>query len=242
MKKLSLLPVALLTIPLPLMGRAGASATQHACNVVEIAIWDEFVSSGKALPNAWEEIQLIADMRRKSGEQNPDLLMKINTLAIVPGGPAIGESQRIRRDRWNNNIFAISRTELFDNAKDPSVQGGRFALIVKPDKSEIATHWLPETEAKEILAQLKGFEPAKQPLAFESAAELVRIERESRDALVKDFRKLSAGDKRSAAQTHPGDFEKDGWILRSFALWPVIALAVIGTGVAGIMMLQRAKH
>lgn len=241
MKKVLLLPVALLTLSLPLMGRVSASATQHACNVVEIAIWDEFVSSGKALPDAWEEIQLIADMRRKSGEQNPDLLVKINTLAIVPGGPAIGESQRIRRDRWNSNIFAISRTELFDNAKDPSVEGGRFALIVKPDKSEIATHWLPETEAREILGQLEGFDPAKQPLAFENAGELVRIERKARDALVKDFRSQLARDKGSASQTHARGFEKDGSPFHSFYLWLIAALMISSAIVVVVAMRRKAK-
>jgi hypothetical protein len=171
----------LVTIPL-LLGRSEMTQAKYACNMVELAIWDEFLSEGKDLPTSWNEIQSIQDIKRTISTQNLSTLEHINALAFVPQAPIIQAGMGISINNSNRKLFAIGRAEEFHTQKSQSNNDpqdkGRYAILVAPDNSEISSSWIPEPEAQIIFKQLKGFDPTKQSLAFDKVEQLKRDIRE----------------------------------------------------------------
>jgi hypothetical protein len=68
-------------------------------------------------------------------------------------------------------IFAMNRVPCFDkilSQNGPNNRhGGRFLFLVNMEGNDCNPRWVPELEVQFILKQLKGFDPGKQPLAFQ---------------------------------------------------------------------------
>lgn len=157
----------------------------HICRNIEFSLVDDFLIPGKPLPSSFDEMPLV----RQLMENSPSQIALINTLAIVPNTHEIESGQGILRDRWGRRLFAISRTWNYDYSKEGAnkrspMDGGRFAIMISPDQSSAAPSWIPEPEARLILQQVDGFDPAKQPLSFldlaQAAAEKSRNQRDPR--------------------------------------------------------------
>lgn len=188
----------------PLYGAVRFTATHSACNDIGLSIYDEFIEAGKKLPSSWDEFAIIREIKSNSLKQNSETAKKINTLAIVPASPAIREEQGIIRSRWNQRLFAISRTWNFDYTKTKSgsdpVHGGRFAILITPDKSSVFTEWIPETEVQIILRQLGDFDPKNQPLAFENLEQVVREKENRKEPTITDLKESHEKKPKSGTQ------------------------------------------
>ena len=60
-------------------------------------------------------------------------------------------------------LFAIARRPDGDLPKI-----GRQVILIRQEDLGCITTWIPESEAQFILKQIKGFDPEKQPLAFQN--------------------------------------------------------------------------
>lgn len=145
-----------------------ATITLGICRDISMSLKDDFIDQGKSLPASFEDFPML----KSSVEKYPGILKHLNTLAIVPNAPIIGEELGISRSLSGRRIFAISRNVSFDYAKnkyssDP-VKGGRYIVAIESPSQDYPGSWISEPEAQIIFKQLKGFDPAKQPLAFQN--------------------------------------------------------------------------
>lgn len=114
---------------------------------------------------------------------DPTELAILNTFAFVPDAPLIEMSQGVSQMRGGMRLFAIGRKAVFDYsnvAHDPEPsKGGRFAILIAADGSDILATWVPEPEVRKILSQVKSFDPAAQALPFPNAEgdERAQVER-----------------------------------------------------------------
>ncbi len=167
--------------------------TLGICRRLAMIVWDEVIREGHTLPESWDEIPGIGRIRNDPSVMNPSELAIINTLAIVPHAPEIVPEPGISRDHSERRLFVIGRKSSFDHAPsdhnfDP-LKGGRFAILVAPDASDIVATWIPEPEARIILKQIEGFDPSAQSLAFKNIAQLEFEKEERHQRLMKDARK-----------------------------------------------------
>lgn len=168
-----------------LLGRSEMTEAKFACNMVEAAVWSDFLSNGKNLPSAWDQIPSVLDMRNNISTQNFDNLRQINSFAIVTNAPIIQAEPGILKNHSDRRLFSISRTREFYDKKSKLSNEistmGRYAIFVSPDNSGITSSWITEPEAQIILKQLKDFDPAKQPIAFENLSQVARDEKAAQD-------------------------------------------------------------
>jgi hypothetical protein len=95
------------------------------------------------------------------------LIKSANSFALVPGAPSIREQQGISRSYYGNRLFLISReeTSIRTGAR------GRCVILIRPEglnskPLQTFSYFVPEVEAQLILKQIPGFDPKKQPIAF----------------------------------------------------------------------------
>ncbi len=151
-----------------LIGRSDMTQAMAASRDLEFMIVVEFLSEGKELPSAWNDIHGIQEMRMNIANQNKDKLLMLNNLALVPGAPLIRSEEGIQMNHQGYRLFAISRTTNFDEKSELNQsEGARYAVLVSMESSEVMSSRIPEPEARLILQQIDGFDPEKQPLAFE---------------------------------------------------------------------------
>lgn len=191
MKHLSIIIIILFPVMQPLFARSEMTQAKHACNLIELALWDELLSEGKDLPASWDEIPIINHMKRNASTQNLSVIEHINALALVPGTPLIRSESGISPDRSNKKLFAISRDAgrhaAKPNADDEPTDTGRYAIFVAKDNRKTESIWIPELEAQLILKQIEGFDPGKQPRAFENVEQIARDKQAEQEKLNDEF-------------------------------------------------------
>ncbi len=192
MKRNLIIIICFLITSHSLPGRSEVTQARYACNIVELAIWDEFLSEGKDLPSSWDDIPSFRDMKKNITAQNLNTLQHINALALVPNSPLIQTELGISSTHSNWRLFAISRTAEFhfpeSKLDNGSPDEGRYAILVAGDGTKTEPSWIPETEAQLILKQIKGFDPAKQPFAFKDLDQLERDKKAKHDRFAAGLR------------------------------------------------------
>jgi hypothetical protein len=120
-----------------------------------------------SMPNSFEKIDSIQSMIKR----NPSALKFLNLLALVPSMPTIESHVGMSTGLKNYRLFALSRVPCFDPVLSKSgpakIQGGRFLFLIHLKNNECFPTWVPEPEVQFILGQVGGFDPEKQPLAFQ---------------------------------------------------------------------------
>ena len=161
-----------LLAPIISLGRGlEISEEANVIRQVTMCIFDDFMSGKKELPILFDNIPTLKEWANRDAY----IISSVNRLAIVPSSPIIQPEQGVSNKFFNYRLFAISRNKSFDKifsmeGVDQKL-GGRHSILIKADNSDIYVMWIPEKEAQIILKQLKGFDPAKQPLAFQDLAQ-----------------------------------------------------------------------
>jgi len=159
MKKIKFLLLICLSVTLTtLQGRVEMSPTQVIFRQITLSLTMDYLQVSKDLPISFEEIPMV----RQQAKNNPNYIKNLNHLAIVPGTPVINSADGIPSRHFNLRLFAIGRTPDLEPKKL-----GRIVVWITEDGSGSMPDWVPEPEAQIILKQLKGFDPAKQPLVFQ---------------------------------------------------------------------------
>ena len=143
---------------------------------ITLCIFDDFTNLGKVSPDRFDDIPSLKKIiDNRSEKQREFIIACINMLAIIPGNPQIKEENGIPKSYAKYRIFAIGRNRTFDKVSSSEGKdkefGGRHSIIMNADGSDLSTMWIPEEMAQIILKQLKGFDPAKQALAFQDLAQ-----------------------------------------------------------------------
>lgn len=147
----------------PVHGREGdVTPTMQMFRQLELCIYDDFIDRGENLPGSFESI---ASLRRIL-EAHPKMIQNLNKFTIVPGAPFIQPVQGLAHEFSGNRLFATSRTSDLQPSRI-----GRLVLFATSNGSSVFPYWIPEPQFQIILKQLKGFDPAKQPLAFQDLAQ-----------------------------------------------------------------------
>ena len=163
--KRNLVFVILLLNSVILHGR-GLELSEEA-NVIRqitMCIYDDFLSANKELPTTFDNIPTL----REWVDRDKSLVSFVNRLAIVPNSRTIRPIQGVSNKFANYRLFAISRNNSFDKVLSSEgadkESGGRHSILIK--EGDMRVMWIPESQAQLILNQIKGFDPAAQPLAF----------------------------------------------------------------------------
>lgn len=151
------------------LGRSTNSGEISLCNSISLQIKAEFLDIGRDIPTSWGELQgikMIQDGRIKVGVKGLDAY---NNFAIVPGAPLIQPSSEIPREYVGMHLFLIRRDP--EESKIYSYTG-RAAILIGPETPDpkerrVMATFLREEVAGVMIAQINGFDPKIQPLAFE---------------------------------------------------------------------------
>ena len=131
---------------------------------ITMCIYDDFTSANKELPTTFDNIPTL----REWVDRDKSVVSFVNRLAIVPGSLTIRPVKGISNKFANYKLFAISRNNSFDKVLSSEgadkESGGRHSILIK--EGDMRAMWIPESQAQLILNQIKGFDPAAQPLAF----------------------------------------------------------------------------
>ena len=128
-----------------------------------LSTYETILANNNELPRRFEDIVGL----RESASKEQHTIPLINQLAIVPLAPQIQSGLGIENNYAGYKLFAISRTESFDKVFSERKSSGRYSLLIKADHSDIFVMWIPEVQARIIIAQIKDFDPEKEPLAFQ---------------------------------------------------------------------------
>lgn len=104
--------------------------------------------------------------------------------------------------------------------------GGRFAIVIFAEGSpSAAPSWIPESEARIIISQIKDFDPVNQPLAFDELRQLAREKQEQKGQWTGSSEESPSKHTQSGA---PESLAKpwDHW-----ALWIGIAVLLVSIGI-----------
>lgn len=135
---------------------------------ISMCIFDDFLSKNKSLPESFDDIPSLNEWVSRE----TDIAILVNELAIVPNMPLIRAEQGLLHKFTAYKLFAISRIESFDRVMSgqdtDGKNGGRYSILINSENSDIFSMWIPENQAQLILKQIDGFDPNKQPLAFQN--------------------------------------------------------------------------
>ena len=154
----------------------------HVFQQITVGLSMDYLQKGEPLPNSFEEIPFVARLAEK-----PMYTELVNHLAIVPKSPVIPMVPGVLRSREGFRLFAIARQPDLELEKL-----GRRVILITADGGSAFTSWIVETEAQIILSQLNGFDPEKQPLAFQTL-------------ISKKGQRLPDQNVRDSSQTAPSD-------------------------------------
>jgi hypothetical protein len=168
------------------------------------------LDSGKGIPTTLDNIPSL----RETVESEPWMIKKINILALVPEAPLIRAEQNVKADYHGYRLFAVGRTTNFDYERtslDGKLESGRYTILFASDGRSAIAPWIPESEVKAILSQIKDFEPAKQPLAFQ---DLVQAENKSKKHRPTEDERdgKSEGIQNSSVADSVGRVEENRWL------------------------------
>jgi hypothetical protein len=135
----------------------GASASLHIFQQITISLATDYIEKKVALPKSFEDISSIQQLALG----HPIYIKHLNTLTIVPEAPLIQRKTGSLNGSYAHRLFAIARKP------DDLPKIGRQVILIRQEDLGCITAWIPESEAQFILNQLKGFDPEKQPLAFQ---------------------------------------------------------------------------
>ncbi len=174
-----------------LIAGGGAPPGLVICRQLGISIALEVIQEGQAIPASWENIPMIREKLDHLLEQNPNELILINTMALVPGAPGIKSMPGLPKDYQDRRLFAIGRKPSFDfsSTQSEGTEGGRYYIAITADGSDTIAGWMPESQVKLIFQQIPGFDPADQPLPFENAEKLLREAKFRQKELENEVRK-----------------------------------------------------
>jgi hypothetical protein len=152
--------------------RSFESARAVIYGSVSMSIAVELIEQGKSIPDSWEGIPLVSEMLKNPQlSSNFSRLKVINSMALIPGAPAIQQEEGIPKRYWGCRLFAVSRDQLGPRETLDPVTGefhrGRYCVSINgADRGSMGVR-IEESEAQLIFKQFNNFDPAKQPLAFE---------------------------------------------------------------------------
>lgn len=154
-----------------IFARSEMTQAKYACNMIELAIWDEFVSQGKPLPSSWGDIPSFREMKKNISNQSISTLRHINAFALVPNAPVIHAHAGISRNNADRRLFAISRIAEFHLpgaiSNNEATERGRYVILVAVDGNKTDSYWVFESEVQLIFKQIKDLDLNKLPLAFD---------------------------------------------------------------------------
>ena len=129
---------------------------------LQLCMQGDIFDRKKELPTSFEELTSL----RRILKENSRMIQHLNNFTIVPGAPIINPSQELSLNLVGNRIFATCRTSNLQPSRI-----GRIVLLATSNGSSVFPYWIPEPQFQIILKQLKGFDPAKQALAFQDLAQ-----------------------------------------------------------------------
>lgn len=158
------------------------SAQMGVCSFLQGLLEFQVFHESKDLPTSWETFEVIGTMKKGSSKKQLFEMKTINSFALVPSLPIIQSEPGIPGDYQGNRLFLISREENVTKASGR----GRCAIFIKTEGSSSKpvrtfSYFIPEETAQIILKQIGGFDPQKQPLAFENLPELEKEEKQFQD-------------------------------------------------------------
>ena len=148
----------LLSLMCALGREKGASASLHLFQEITISLTTDYIEKQVALPKSFEDILSV----RQLAFGHPIYIENLNKLTTVPGAPLIQRKAGELNGSYAHRLFAIAR-----RSDDDFPKIGRRVIVIRQADLSCITVWIPESEAQFILHQLKDFDPAKQPLAFQ---------------------------------------------------------------------------
>ncbi len=150
-----------------LLARSEMSEQNIIFRQIAMSLTEDNAEQSLKMPNRFDDVDSIKQMMKKS----PYLLKYLNLLSIIPNTPVIESHIGMANGLKTYKLFAMNRIPCFDKIltqNGPSrIDGGRFLFLINIDGNECKPKWIPEPEVQFILKQLKGFDPEKQPLAFQ---------------------------------------------------------------------------
>jgi hypothetical protein len=154
------------------------------CQSLEFDIAYRLDHEGKGVPSKWNDFVTVERMQSGMVEHQLGTAKAINSFALVPGAPVIGEGPGISPDYIGHRLFLISRAENFTKNSG----SGRCAILIKPKDldskpSRTFSYFIPEEAAKAILRTIPSFDPEAQPLAFEDLTPFEEADRKFRQAV-----------------------------------------------------------
>jgi hypothetical protein len=144
------------------------TAEMGVCKELEASLVIQFIVSGKDLPMTWDEFEEIGLIKKNSLERQSFKIKSINSFSLVPNTPLIRDQLGISHQYSGLRLFLISRRGIA--TKSSGV--GRCAILIGPNGAgsealRTYSYFIPEETSKLILDQINGFDPLKQPLAFD---------------------------------------------------------------------------
>ena len=214
--------------------RTETTSAMQMCRTVEIALYEDFILAGKPLPKSFEDMPFLRECAEHQWAQLPHEFELLNDLAIVPNAPLIKKEQGIPLNHVGSRLFAISRTWNFDYAKngfdasDP-MAGGRFIILISDNPPSVAPSWIPEQEARNILTQVKDFDPTKQPRSFDDFAKKTRAEITDKEAKIKKMHAIWGNSPQANFRDSSKIIESYGrsWIIGAFTVLVLLILFAI---------------
>lgn len=167
-----------------------SSAELVICREIESNLLNQFIDEHKNLPVSWAEFEGISMTKRGLLQYQSFRAKTINSLALVPGAPIIKSQLGIPREYSGWRLFLISRDKNFTKTSGD----GRYAILIKPEELDSKSmrtysYFIPEETAQIILKQINGFDPQKQPLAFENIDQLEQNKKSRQDQSTQEIRK-----------------------------------------------------
>lgn len=233
MKKLVITMLIVLGCTVLSNANSTISAELVICREIELSLKYQFINDHKDLPVSWAEFEGIRMTKAGLLQYESFRAKTINSFAIVPGAPIIQSQLGIPREYSGWRLFLISR----DENPTKTSGSGRYAILIKPeelDSKSVRTYsyFIPEETAQIILKQIKGFDPRKQPLAFENIDQLERDKKARQDQLTQEVKThlKKTGKLGKVDQTIPDDHSKGSgryWIawvtagsfIAAFLIW-----------------------
>lgn len=162
------------------LARVDITSSKAVYKDVTLIIWNDYLREGKELPVSWKEIPTLKEMVADQSVRHADAFKVLNSMAIVPGAPIIFAEPGVSTIFSGRRLFAIAKKWDFENSKpglssDP-LDGGRNAILITADGSDVISNWIPEGQARLILKRLNDFKPEEQPPEFKSIDGISQID------------------------------------------------------------------
>ena len=132
------------------------------------SIYRNELSGGKRIPDTWEDMIEISWTKSGRISQSSYYIKLVNSFALVPTCPVIKKDSKIPNEYSGKRLFLISRYQIYT----ASANQGRCMILIDRSSAESgvvisAPYFIPEATAQLIMAQIPGFDPTQQPLAFD---------------------------------------------------------------------------